>query len=69
MRFAIYRASDGYSPKQPTEAAYLAPHPTRGNAWYIDINSLEELIALAEKEEQELIISKNEIVIYDGYME
>lgn len=37
--------------------------------WYVEINTLEELMALQEEVGCELVVGDDEIVIYDGYLE
>jgi hypothetical protein len=39
-----------------------------GSDWYIEINSLEDLMQLIDKE-GEIIIDENRIIIYDYYNE
>ena len=75
MQFKIRRASTiGFgsdSDKKPIEQAYK-----KNNNWYVDINSLSELLDL-ENEEGSIIIQDNyeweedgkTIIIYDDYLE
>lgn len=39
------------------------------NTWFVDINTLEDLMALKEEVGHKLIIGSKEIVIYDNYVE
>lgn len=80
MRFRIIRASNDI--KKPCKEAYKGTREIefRGNViiddcWYIDINSLEELLKLIKKY-GDLIIQKEDdnnknflIMIYDDYIE
>lgn len=82
MEFEIYRTSSIWSMKggkseKPCDEAYqkgIAPTPKKD--WFIRIETLDELINLATKQEESLIISpKSEaydypsIEIYDNYRE
>ena len=80
MRFRIIRASN--EAKKPCKEAYKGTREIyfKGNViiddcWYIDINSLEELLKLIKKY-GDLIIQKEDdnnkkllIMIYDDYIE
>ena len=78
MKFMIERTSCYCGSEPPCEGASFFSHDDKWNEtkWSIEINSLEELIALAEKE-GEVIVSapcpeKNDlpcIEIYDTYRE
>lgn len=39
------------------------------NTWFVDINTLEDLMALKEEVDHDLIVGIKEIVIYDDYVE
>lgn len=39
------------------------------NTWFVDINTLEDLMALKEEVGHDLIVGIKEIVIYDDYVE
>lgn len=82
MKFRIKRTSNWDGEEKPCENAYGGEH-LGGRAddvrvWYIDINTLDELIALRNEVENELIIDTTwekelngipEIEIYDDYRE
>ena len=82
MKFRIKRTSNWDGEEKPCEKAYGGEH-LGGRAddvrvWYIDINTLDELIALRNEVENELIIGTTwekelngmpEIEIYDDYRE
>lgn len=70
MIFRIDRVWSGWTTSSP------APIPeafAEDNIWCIEINSIEELLALGKRVGKELIIQANEsvpeITIYDGYRE
>ena len=64
MKFKISQASAGTGDqKQPT---YGATHETAG--WFIEIETLADLMALIDREGQ-LIIDHDKIIIYDDYVE
>ncbi len=64
MRFLVTRTSSclDYSPCQ---GAYQGTEP---NDWFIDINTLEELMAF-QKRYEELVLNSDSIEIYDDYRE
>ena len=80
MRFRIDRTS-GAPDKDPlVNNSYSMPNELSKSYkqfWYIDINSLEELLDLSEKESQELVIRSSDIMcsgcpaieIYDDWRE
>ena len=82
MKFRIKRTSNWGGEEKPCEKAYGGKH-LGGRAddvrvWYIDINTLDELIALRDEVENELIVGTAnekelndmpEIEIYDDYRE
>ena len=37
--------------------------------WYVEINTLEELMALEKEVNSSLVVDAAEIIIYDGYLE
>lgn len=37
--------------------------------WYVDINTIEDLVALENETHHSLIVNNGEIVIYDDYVE
>jgi hypothetical protein len=66
MRFKIIRASDYLGPKEaPCDGAVKADD---GN-WYIEIPDLAALMALQAAVNDDLIVTRNSIWIYDDYME
>jgi len=82
MKFRIKRTSNFDGEEKPCEKAYGGEHlGGRANdvrVWYIDINTLDELIALRDEVENELIVGTAyekelndmpEIEIYDDYRE
>lgn len=82
MKFRIERTSNCDGEEKPCEKAYGGEH-LGGRAddvrvWYIDINTLDELIALRDEVENELIVGTAQekelndmpnIEIYDDYRE
>ena len=82
MKFIVSRTSGNYNEKPPCEGAFVARENRQyTNLWGIEINSLEDLLALCEKQQYELIITKYDnhgyydwdgawgIEIYDSYRE
>ena len=85
MKFRIRRTSrSSFSKEKPCEDAYLDKFVPDTNDdyfdqsyWAIDIESIEDLLALAEKEKEEIIVKAPceytdnlpEIEIYDDYRE
>lgn len=79
MKFLIWKTSDDY--EKPCEKAVLASEKKNSygwleRAWEVEINSLEELLKLAEESEKKrlIIFAKDEkmgpsIEIYDDYRE
>lgn len=70
MRFKVCRTSSSRNRVSPCDGAYHdaeASKGTGGNVWFIEIQTLEQLIELASKEP--IIVSTNgnepEIEIYD----
>lgn len=72
MRFRISRADYGKS-GQPTAGAFDVvetwPDGYPERRWFIEINTIEELMALIEREERDLIVGRDSITIYDDYVE
>lgn len=66
MRFAIDRTSAFM--KKPCEEAYQIVENDELADWYIDINTLEELLEFVKNNEK-IILGENTIVIYDDYEE
>ena len=72
MKFLIDTARGSYhsTHPQPIEGAVRD-----GNRWYIEIATLEELLALMERAGHDLVLSPartwnhNRITIYDDYLE
>jgi hypothetical protein len=65
MKFRLYRAK-----YQPRGTDPLPGRTTReGDDFYIEIRTLEELMALQAEVGDDLIVGKEDIWIYDGYME
>ena len=71
-RFKIYRTSAPESSGCPVEGAYLSVfdlnYPDEVD-WCIDINSLDELVALRKKVAEHLVLKEGAIEIYDDYRE
>ena len=72
MKFEIERASNcGFGSEiPPVKNAYKEQDKKHSHIyhWYIDINSLEELMKLID-DESEIVVNKNKIIIYDDYLE
>ena len=74
MEFYIERTSDWFHKKPPVKNRQLRLVPKNKkdayskNEWYIEINSLEDLVKLSE-EEGSLIFNPGHIEIYDDYRE
>lgn len=65
MRFEILRASShGADSPIPCAGAFKEE-----GAWFINIDTLEQLCALRDEVGDDLILSDDCIWIYDGYME
>lgn len=76
MKFELMKASEPFNKPGEKDASPLVPKAVESvrkkygkehRVWEIEINSLEELMDLVGDEE--LIISKNRIIIYDDYVE
>ena len=74
MRFKITRTSGWYN-NPPCKEAYTLPEEYDPRAWYqtwyIDINSLDELIKFVDKYGEIVVSTENDpyIEIYDTYRE
>jgi hypothetical protein len=67
MIFEIDKASDVYGVEgKPCKNAKFN---SQKDEWEIEINSLEELVALIQEKNYSLIISDTDITIYDSYVE
>lgn len=77
MLFRIMKASNPIDANGSTEEshrpcknAFLHQYPTGEKVWMIRINTLEELIALRDEVQDELIIGLNDwITVYDACVE
>lgn len=81
MFFKVYRTSDMFSGNKPCENAILIKEVEKDydREYKIEINTLEELLALEKSVKKPLIVSRrmpeynegltHEIEIYDGYRE
>lgn len=74
MKFAISRVSVSSYSDPGVPGAYKETRiPYEGSdnitEWFIDINSLQELVDLANEVADDLIISDGSITVYDDYME
>jgi hypothetical protein len=69
MKFVLWRASGYRNPGKPCKNAYEEKNIYGALLWYIDINSMEELIALIKEVDDKLIVSDEDITIYDDYVE
>lgn len=69
MEFKITRASMWSTPLSKESSLYskLKEHIDK-ESWTIEINSIDELLTLI-REEGELIINEDSIIIYDSYIE
>jgi hypothetical protein len=66
MKFQIHRVSLCSNEEKPCDGAFLVDGEY---GWFIEINTLEELIALSVREDESLVVDKDSIYIYDDYME
>jgi len=65
MDFEISRTS---TDEKPCERAYVSPY--NKDKWCVDIDSIEDLVKLAEEVHYPLIVTEHEsIEIYDDYRE
>lgn len=74
MKFKISRVSDWGGKEKPCEKAklvkpYNPQEPFEQGEWEIEINTLEELIALSDETNHALIVTDKEIEIYDDWRE
>lgn len=74
MIFKINRVSDWRGEEKPCEKAklvkpYNPQDPLGQGEWEIEINTLEELIALSDETNHALIVTDKEIEIYDDWRE
>lgn len=70
MKYRIYRTSDREGKFPPCINAYKGIQcDCFGQAWYININTLEELHSLQERVRTPLIITADTIEIYDTFRE
>jgi hypothetical protein len=53
----------------PDDYRFLTDDDKPGFGWFIDINTIQELVKLQIVVGHNLIFSENEIEIYDGYRE
>jgi len=68
MKFEIIRASSTW-PRAETAPCEGANQEGDIGDWYIEISSLEDLLALSKKVGSDLIVNDRQIWIYDDYME
>lgn len=79
MRYRISRASDGFTRCKPCEEAVAVTHreeskspfvtePIIYTEYFVDINNFEELQNFINKYGR-LVIDKDEIIIYDDWIE
>ena len=68
-KFIICRASEWEQKNSPCDGAVLVKENESWNEWEIEINSLDELLALMDRVGDNLIIGRNNITIYDDYVE
>ena len=73
MKFRIAKASEYCVFKEdskPCEKAFIHEYPTGEKVWMVEINTLEELMALRQEVNEELIIGLNNwITVYDDFVE
>ena len=70
MKFEINRASLNDFDKKPAKnAVYVRQKDEWTNPWFIEINTIEELLNLIKDEECEIIVYNDAITIYDYYVE
>ena len=55
--------------QETSEYVYIDVEKYQLSKWYVDINTIEDLISLEEETHNGLIIDNGEIVIYDDYVE
>lgn len=74
-KFIIQRTTGTNGDSPPIEGAKLGPPvgESKNPEWYIEINTLDELLALVNRAQEEIIIMERgygyEIEIYDGWRE
>ena len=74
MRFQISRTSQFINSETAPHERAVSEQKTYPNGnvcteWFIEINSLEELIAFAKEVRYELVVTENSIEIYDDWRE
>lgn len=70
MKYTITKTSDWWGENQPCEKAYKGElDDVAGQTWYVDITTIEELHQLIEEVKHSIIVSKENIEIYDDYRE
>ena len=71
MKFEIWRASNWQNESEsPCNKAYVDIEYNGSNEKYlIDINTLEELMELIEEIDEDVIVNKDRILIYDSWLE
>ena len=70
MKFTIDRASDPWDEKKSKPCASAAPLVDGGDSWTVEINSIDELMALiAEVRSAVIVYGNKSITIYDDYVE
>lgn len=71
MKYRITRTSDYLgSETPPCRGAYKGKRTEWGEqTWYIDIDALEQLQDLIEETNKSVIVSREDIEIYDTYRE
>lgn len=70
MEFEIYRTSDHFKENKPCDKAYVAGKDKWDRPIYkIKIDTLDDLIALIEEVDENLILNNLSIEIYDDWRE
>ena len=72
MKFKVERTSDIWNDKQPCPEAIretIGAYDVPTIDWFVNIDTLEELVAFAKEHGPELVFEDGRIEIYDTYRE
>lgn len=65
MRFNVSRVSDHRGVKPPVAGAVRDDD----GEWWVEVPDLEALLAMQESEDDLILYSGHQLVVYDGYIE
>jgi hypothetical protein len=68
MQFTI-RTVAGPNNSPPCSRAFETAREGQYIVWAVEINTLEELLAIVDEVDNQLVIDRELIIVYDGYLE